>query len=162
MTDAELAVFEADIIVICAEQQRLHWRDDGYRACVFIESKYFIKFDSPMTLRPEFLTQSYIYDYAMRHKSGPRISQPLHYFEAQSHGFGYFVMEYIELSQSSLVTNLAGRAAFAVNWLSGVPAPPEDETSDSKNVIGPTGAVSFVIGSSRTIEPLWFFRASMP
>ena len=66
MTDAELAVFEADIIVICAEQQRLHWRDDGYRACVFIESKYFIKFDSPMTLRPEFLTQSYIYDYAMR------------------------------------------------------------------------------------------------
>jgi hypothetical protein len=33
MTDAELAVLEADTIAICAEQES-HWRDVDYRACV--------------------------------------------------------------------------------------------------------------------------------
>ena len=68
MTDAELAAFEADIITTCAEHERNHWRDVDYRACVSLElkrSKYFIKFNNPRTLWPEFSTQSYIYDYAM-------------------------------------------------------------------------------------------------
>jgi hypothetical protein len=57
-----------------------HWKDKDYRACVSLESKgskYFIKFEHPRTLWPEFSTQSYIYDYAKRHhdKHGPRIPQ---------------------------------------------------------------------------------------
>jgi hypothetical protein len=103
MTDVELAAFEADIIAICAEHRQSHRRDDDYRACVSIESKeskYFIKFDDPRTLGPEFSTQSYIHDYAMRHGNGPRIPQALHY--------------------------LAERTARALDWLSKVSAPPGD------------------------------------
>ncbi|KAF8347169.1 hypothetical protein F5887DRAFT_49076 [Amanita rubescens] len=140
MTDAELAAFEADIIVTCAEHKQNHWRDVGYRACVTIESKkskYFIKFDHPKALWPEFLTQSYIYDYAMRHRNGPRIPQALHYFDAQVEAF--LVMEYIELTHSPLITNLAERAAWALDWLSRVPAPPEDVMGPSKDAVGPIG-----------------------
>jgi hypothetical protein len=140
MTDAELAAFEADIIATCAEHERSHWQDVDYRACVSLESKrskYFIKFNNPKTLSPEFSTQSYIYDYAMRHRSGPRIPQALHYFETQKNAF--LVMEYIELTHPSLITNLAERAAGALHWLSEVLAPPEDVIGPSKDVIGPIG-----------------------
>ena len=140
MTDTELAAFEADIIAVCAEHQQSHWEERDYRACVSIESKkskYFIKFDSPQTLWPEFSTQSYIYDYAMRHGNGPRIAQPLHYFKIQARGF--LVMEYIELTDPSLITKLAERTAWALDWLSKVSAPPEDITGPSKDAIGPVG-----------------------
>ena len=90
MTDVELAVFEADIVATCAEHRQNHWKDDDYRACVSIESKeskYFIKFDDPTTLGPEFSTRSYIHDYAVHHGNGPRIPQALHYFEAKEKAF---------------------------------------------------------------------------
>ena len=142
MTDAELAAFEVDIIATRAEHRQSHWRDVDYRACVSLsleskKSKCFIKFDDPETLQPEFLTQSYIYDYAMRHRSGPRIPQVLHYFEAQKKAF--LVLEHIELTHPSLITNLAERTARALDWLSGVSAPPEDVIGHSKDVIGPIG-----------------------
>lgn len=73
----------------------------------------------------------------MRHRSGPRISQALHYFEAQKRAF--LILEHIELTHPSLVTNLAERAAWALDWLSGVSAPPEDVIDHSKDVIGPIG-----------------------
>jgi hypothetical protein len=133
MTDIELAAFEADIVATCAEHRQSHWRDADYRACVSIElkeSKYFIKFDDPRTLGPEFSTQSYIHDYAMRHGNGPRIPQALHYFETKEKAF--LVMEHIELTDPSLITNLAERAARALDWLSKVSAPPGD-------VMGPIG-----------------------
>ncbi|KAH7886430.1 hypothetical protein F5I97DRAFT_1928283 [Phlebopus sp. FC_14] len=139
MTDAELAAFEADIIAICAEHES-HWRDVDYRACVSIESeksKYFIKFDAPRTLWPEFSTQSYIHDYAIRHRNGPRIPQALHYFETQEKAF--LVMEHIELTDPSLITNLAERTAWALAWLSRVSAPPEDVMGSSKDAMGPIG-----------------------
>ena len=61
MTDDELAAFEVDIFAICAEHRQSRWRDVDYRACVSLsleskKSKYFVKFDDPETLRPEFLT----------------------------------------------------------------------------------------------------------
>ena len=90
MTDAERVTFEADIIAICTEHSQNHWKDVDYRAFVTFESKeskYFIKFDNPRTIWSEFSTQSYIYDYAMRHGNGPRISQPLHYFETKAEAY---------------------------------------------------------------------------
>src|ERR1700744_5723471 len=105
MTDIELAAFEADIIAICAEHEQSHGKERDYCACVTIESKkarYFIKFYDSETLWPEFSTQSYIYDYAMRHRNGPRIPQPLHYFESQDECIAFLVMEYIELVDHSL------------------------------------------------------------
>ena len=134
MTDDELAAFENDITTLCAEHMQSHLRDKGYRACVSLESKgskYFIKFDDPTTLWPEFSTQSYIYDYAMRRhgKHGPRIPQALHYFEAQ--GEAFLVMEFIQLRDEP-TSDLAERTARALNWLSEVPPPSED-------VMGPVG-----------------------
>ena len=142
MTDTELAAFEADIIAKCAEHEQSHESEDDYRACVTIESKkskYFIKFDSPKAMWPEFSTQSYIYDYAMRHGNGPRIAQPLHYFKSQVAPQAFLVMEYIELTDPSLITNLAERTACALDWLSKVSAPPEAIMGPSKDAIGPVG-----------------------
>ena len=87
MTDAERVTFEADIIAICVEHSQSHWRDVDYRACVTFESKESKYSGNPRTLWPEFSTQSYIYDYAMRHGNGPRISQPLHYFETKAEAY---------------------------------------------------------------------------
>ena len=132
--DGELAAFENDITTLCAEHMQSHWKDKDYRACVSLEpkgSKYFIKFDDPTTLWPEFSTQSYIHDYAKRHhdKHGPRIPQALHYFEAQ--GEAFLVMEYIQLRDEP-TPDLAERTAKALNWLLEVPPPSED-------VMGPVG-----------------------
>jgi len=102
--------------------------------------KYFIKFDSPDALRPEFLTQSYIYSFAASNRSGggaPRIPQALHYFEGEHQA--YFVMEYIELSNPSLISNLAEKTAEALRWLSQVPPPEDDIGPNSEQVIGPVG-----------------------
>jgi hypothetical protein len=106
----ELAAFETDIIAICAEHEQSHWREFDYRACVSFESKeskYFIKFDSPRILWPEFLTQSYICDYAKRHGNGPRIPQALHYFKTQKHAF--LVMNSSRLGTNPLQTSLRGQ-----------------------------------------------------
>jgi hypothetical protein len=132
MTDDELITFEGDITAICAEHRRSHWRNFDYRACVSFESKeskYFIKFDNPRTLWPEFSTQSYIYDYAKRHGNGPRIPHALHYFETQETAF--LVMEHIRLRDEH-PPDLAERTAVALNWLSEVPSPSED-------LMGPIG-----------------------
>lgn len=134
MTDVELTAFEADIVATCEEHLQSHRMDHAFHACVTIESKeskYFIKFNNPETLWPEFSTQSYIHDYAMRHGDGPRIPQALHYFEAAKWK-AFLVMEHIELTHPSLITNLAERAAQALDWLSKVPPPSED-------VLGPIG-----------------------
>ena len=73
----------------------------------------------------------------MRHRNGPRIPQALHYFEAQVEAC--LVMEYIELTHSPVITNLAERAAWALDWLSRVPAPPKDIMGPSKDAMGPIG-----------------------
>lgn len=127
---AELATFEARIIGLCAEHKDKHWRDIGYRACVSIDSEYFVKYGSPTDLGPEFMTQSYIYDYAILQGNGPRIPKVPHYFLDK--GRAFLVMEYIELEDTSLITDLPERAAAALDWLSRVPAPSED-------MMGPIG-----------------------
>jgi hypothetical protein len=137
MTDVELAAFEADIVAICAEHWQSHWQDDDYRVCVPIESKeskYFIKFDDPRTLGPEFSTQSYIHNYAMRHGNGPRIHQALRYFEIKEKAF--FLMEHIALTHPSLTTDLAERTARALEWLSKVSAPPGDIMGEASLELG--------------------------
>ncbi|KAG6836241.1 pre-mRNA-splicing factor rse1, partial [Arthromyces matolae] len=123
MTDAEIACFEADVVTICTEHAKRHWHEyRSYRQCVSFDSKgtkYFIKFDRPCRLWPEFSTQSYIYDCAVRQGDGPRIAQPLHYFEhdrEQAHE-AYFVMEYIHL-RGEPPADLAERTADVLNWLS--------------------------------------------
>ncbi|GJJ09950.1 hypothetical protein Clacol_004174 [Clathrus columnatus] len=77
----------------------------------------------------------------MRHGSGPHIPQPLHYFENEGSVAprAYFVMEHIEFTHPSLITDLPERTARALEWLSDVPAPPEDVVGPSKNAIGPVG-----------------------
>ena len=132
MTDDELAAFETDITASCAEHSKNYGRNIDYRASVSLESKgskYFIKFDSPKRLWPEFSTQSYIYDYAKRHKNGPRIPQALHYFKGQARA--YLVMEYIEFTDEP-TPDLVERTAKALNWLLEVPPP-------SKDLMGPVG-----------------------
>lgn len=99
---------------------------------------------SPALFPLEFLTSTTM----PCHRSGPRIPKAPLYFESPKDE-AYFVMEYIELNHPSLITHLAERTAQSLDWLSGVSAPPED-----KDLIGPLGAVSFVIGSSRA--PLAF------
>ena len=117
--DGELAAFENDITTLCAEHMQSHWKDKDYRACVSLEpkgSKYFIKFDDPTTLWPEFSTQSYIHDYAKRHhdKHGPRIPQALHYFEAQ--GEAFLVWNTSSLGTNPLQTSPRGRQRLSIGF----------------------------------------------
>jgi hypothetical protein len=50
MTPAEQAALEAAIIATCTQHERDHWRDNDYRARVFIEPGYFVKYDTYETL----------------------------------------------------------------------------------------------------------------
>ena len=130
MMSIDQTAFEADIVTACTKHKKEHWRDDDYRACVVIKPGYFVKYDSYKTLQPQIATQSYISHYAESQADAPRIPKVIHHFEGDQ-GRGYFVMEYIKLSDPS-PSDLPERAAEAVKWLAGVPAPPE-------HVMGPLG-----------------------
>ncbi|KIM92108.1 hypothetical protein PILCRDRAFT_57571, partial [Piloderma croceum F 1598] len=91
---------------------------------------YFVKYDDYETLQPQIPTQLYISRYAESQADAPRIPKVIHHFEGDQ-GTGYFVMEYIKLSDPS-PSDLPERTAEALKWLSGVPAP-------SEHVMGPLG-----------------------
>jgi len=92
------AAFQADIVTACTKHKKEHWRDDDYRACVVIEPGYFVKYDDYETLQPQIATQLYISHYAESQADAPRIPKVIHHFEGDQ---GYFVMEYIKLSDPS-------------------------------------------------------------
>ena len=96
----------------------------------------------------------------MCRRNGSRIPQALYYFEAQEEAS--LAMEHIELTHPSLITNLAERTAWALDWLSGVSAPPEDVIGHSKDAMGSIGGGLIrrrFFGGNKA--PL-VFRVSMP
>ncbi|KAJ3511202.1 hypothetical protein NLJ89_g4239 [Agrocybe chaxingu] len=129
MTPTEQAALEAAIMAACTKHAEEHWRDNGYRGCVFIGPDYFVKYDDKESLWPQIATQLYIYNYAESQADTPRIPKVIHHFEGDQ-GRAYLVMEYIKLTDSP--PDLHERTAEALRWLSGVPAPPN-------HVIGPLG-----------------------
>jgi hypothetical protein len=97
MPSTEQAALKATIVNTCTEHQNAHWRDRDYRASVFIEGKYVVKFDNPKTLRPEIEAH---YNYAQSHADAPRILKIIFHFEDQR--AMYIVMEYITLVKPPL------------------------------------------------------------
>ncbi|KAL4076155.1 hypothetical protein J3A83DRAFT_4489960, partial [Scleroderma citrinum] len=97
-----------------------HWQDEGYRCCVVIKQKYFVKFDDYETLWPQVEMQVHVYWYAESDTSAPCVPKLLHFFKSE--GMGYTVMEYINLTFPPF---LAEKVAENLNWLSRVAAPPD-------------------------------------
>ncbi|KAF9055016.1 hypothetical protein BDZ89DRAFT_1055641 [Hymenopellis radicata] len=124
------ADLETVIMDTCEKHKAAHWRDSDYRACVSIDTKYFVKFDNPRTLWPEIETQRYISEYALQSPdTSPRIAKVIHHFgDLQTM---YFVMEHVALVDPPPL-DLPERTAEALRWLAGVPAPPG-------HVFGPLG-----------------------
>ncbi|KDQ59787.1 hypothetical protein JAAARDRAFT_46414 [Jaapia argillacea MUCL 33604] len=131
MLSTKQFAFEASIVDTCTKHEQAHWKEDGYRACVSMDTGHFVKFGTPWALWPEIATHSYISEYAQSHADAlgtPRIAKVIHYFEYQR--TMYMVMEAITLMEPP--PDLPERTAEAVRWLSGVPAPAD-------HVFGPLG-----------------------
>ncbi|KAK0194720.1 hypothetical protein F5146DRAFT_448792 [Armillaria mellea] len=131
MSSTKQSAFETAIVDRCTEHENAHWKEEGYRACVHIDTDYFVKFGTPRTLSPEIATHSYISKYAQSHADTPgmpRIAKVIHHFEYQ--GRMYMVMEAITLMDPP--PDFPQRTAEALRWLSGVPAPAD-------HVFGPLG-----------------------
>jgi hypothetical protein len=120
-TPDDLAAFEAAIISACAELEINHRWGDDYRRCVITQG-VFVKYDSYLSLYPQYLTQKYVFQHAESDTSVPHVPKVLHFFH-QNKKMAYLVMEYINLT-SPPVPDLPHRAALALRWLRGLPAPP--------------------------------------
>ena len=132
MTPGEIATLENNIVEICKAHEAKNWRKEDYRACVFVEPCYFVKYGDPETLQPEITTQNYIFNYAESQADTscvPRIPKIEHYF--QNERTMYLVMECITLTDPP--PDLIKRVAEALKWLSEVKPPPN-------HVIGPLGS----------------------
>lgn len=122
--------FQAEVISTCTLHEERNWRNDDYRACIFVGANYFVKYGAAKDLEPELVTQEYLFRCAQRPQTPepPRIAQIVHYFVHQD--TMYLVMERIKLQESP--PDLVMRIQGAVEWLSKVPPP-----SDLK--LGPVG-----------------------
>ena len=121
--------FQAEVIAVCKEHKKKNSRNDDYRACVYIGTKYFVKYGTLRDLEPELATQEFIFNYAQQPQTPvpPRIAKILyHFFDERTM---YLVMERIALQESP--PDLA-RIQEAIKWLSEVPLP-------SNPTLGPVG-----------------------
>lgn len=57
VNQTQTAALEAQVIEVCAEHKREHWKETTYRAAVRVGTDYFVKFGSPVNLLPEIETQ---------------------------------------------------------------------------------------------------------
>lgn len=83
------------IVKTCIEHRNANFGGAGYRACVTIDKKHFVKFGSEKTLGSEVATQKHIYHHAESDPDAPRVAKILSTFQEQS--LLYVVMEYVEL-----------------------------------------------------------------
>ena len=121
--------FQAEVIAVCKEHKKQNSRNDDYRACVYIGTKYFVKYGTLRDLKPELATQEFIFNHAQQPQTPvpPRIAKILyHFFDERTM---YLVMERIALQESP--PDLA-RIQEAIKWLSEVPLP-------SNPTLGPVG-----------------------
>ena len=131
MMPHKTADFEKHIIEICTKHKEENWKEDNYRASVFVQPGYIVKYDNPKTLGPETATQRYIFEYTKSLPDTPlkpRIPSVVHYFGDQR--TSYLVIEHITLTPPP--SDFIEKIAEALKWLSEVP-PPVD------HVIGPLG-----------------------
>ncbi|KZT04162.1 uncharacterized protein LAESUDRAFT_761275 [Laetiporus sulphureus 93-53] len=131
-TPGDAAAFEAAIIHACAEHERSHWRENGYRRCLVIDG-FFVKFDSYQSLYPEFETQKYVFQCAKSNMSAPRVPEVIQFFHRDDQ-MAYMVMENIKFTPTP-VPDLSQRVALAIQWLRDLPTPPPDRVR-----IGPLGS----------------------
>lgn len=91
------AALEAKIVEVCAKHKSEHQTERNYRAAVYVETDYFVKFGNPADLLPEIETQKYLSNRAMSDPGHgvPRIPRVVHSFEHS--GTMYLVMEFIKL-----------------------------------------------------------------
>lgn len=47
MSSIDQSALEAAIVDACSKRKEAHWKEPGYRACVSIDGKYFVKFGTP-------------------------------------------------------------------------------------------------------------------
>ncbi|KIO27483.1 hypothetical protein M407DRAFT_23297 [Tulasnella calospora MUT 4182] len=143
----DFVALEPAIISACAkhEQENGHKRD--YRRCLPFGS-YFVKFDADWSFLPEVTTLKYLADLAKNDASAPRVPQVHHFFN-RNERMAYVVMEFIQLVEVP-TADLAVKAAQAVFWMRGVPAP-------SDVVLGPlsSGPARHVVFKNR-VAPLDF------
>lgn len=92
---------------------------------------FFVKLDSYVSLLPQVETQIHVFEFAKSSGSPVRVPEIVHFFHRDGR-MAYAVMEYIELTPTP-VSELAPKAALAVQWLRDVPALPD------KVNIGPLG-----------------------
>ncbi|KZT04173.1 uncharacterized protein LAESUDRAFT_703740 [Laetiporus sulphureus 93-53] len=131
-TPNDAAAFEAAIIRACAEHERSHWRENGYRRCLVIDG-FFVKFDDYESLYPEFETQTYVFQCAKSNMSAPHVPEVIQFFH-RDHQMSYMVMENLKFTPTP-VPDLPQRAALAIQWLRDLPTPPPDRVR-----IGPLGS----------------------
>ncbi|KAF8608069.1 hypothetical protein BDV93DRAFT_536333 [Ceratobasidium sp. AG-I] len=127
---AALKSLETRVEEACTTHELAHSNDRNYRACVSLETDYFVKFGHPDAIWPEFQTQRYIFEYTRSnpYHDTPRIPQPIHCFGGSM--TAYLVMEFISLTVHP--PDLIERAARALACLSTVPPP-------AGHSIGPLG-----------------------
>ncbi|TDL14469.1 hypothetical protein BD410DRAFT_203463 [Rickenella mellea] len=125
----KFAALEPAIVCACAQHERENENVRNYRHCLLF-GQYFVKFGAYSSFYSEVMTLSYLADLAKTEATAPRVPQVHHFFHNNG-GMAYVVMEYICLAQVSAET-LAAKAAQAVRWMHGVPAPHDV-------VLGPKG-----------------------
>src|SRR5882757_69322 len=74
--------FQAGVVAVCKEHEKQNSQNDDYRACVYIGTKYFVKYGSQRDLEPERATQEFIFNHAQQPQTPvpPRIAKILDHF----------------------------------------------------------------------------------
>jgi hypothetical protein len=115
---------EAVIISACQEHEHQHKSEENYRRCVVFKD-FFVKFSSYESIYSRYKTQEYISQLAAIDPNAPHIPEVYCFFTkdlTSDYRMAYLVMECIELTPTSEL-DLSRRAAQALQWLHGLPAP---------------------------------------
>ena len=123
MPSDTLSDLQRAIIVHCEEHWQLNRRKSGCRRHVVFEGR-FIKYGGHRSLYPQYKTQQYIFGFAEGNANAPHIPKVYDYFRAPTGTMAYLVMEYIEF-KPTLAQDAPQRVAKALQWLCGLPAPPD-------------------------------------
>lgn len=122
MSSYSLSPLQLQIIQLCDDHEERERFYKNFKQCIVFE-KYFIKFDSHLSIDSEYATQQYIFKFSLAEgdPSAPRVPKIYDYFTPDNR-MGYLVMEYIQAS-STLPRDVLEKVANALQWVRGLPAP---------------------------------------
>ena len=122
MSSDLLSPLQLQIIQLCDDHEKRERPKYYYSRNITFE-KYFIKYDSQRIMYAEYTMQQYISNLAEGDTSAPRVPKIYDYFTSDNM-MGYLVMEYIQAS-ATLAKDVPEKVANALQWLRGLPAPPD-------------------------------------